>query len=215
MNAVKIAALNVAAQMFGRESAASVSPGSVLHDTQSQAPSQTYWIQMHFSQGEHYNWRHTRRNVYYLLGRHPSWSLFLQTCRDTNADFYPIVWSLSRVSLFVTPWTAARQASLSFTISRSLFKLLSVKSVILPHYLILYRPLLFLLSVFLIIRVFSNEFALLFRWPEYWSLNFSINLSNEYLEWMKDFLPMKDFQEINPGLPNRADELLVMQHIDA
>ena len=180
MNAVKIAALNVAAQMFGRESAASVSPGSVLHDTQSQAPSQTYWIQMHFSQGEHYNWRHTRRNVYYLLGRHPSWSLFLQTCRDTNTDFYPIVWSLSRVSLFVTPWTAARQASLSFTISRSLFKLLSVKSVILPHYLILCCPLPLLPSIFAIPRVFSSELAVRIWWPKYWS--FSISPSNDYSE---------------------------------
>ena len=128
--------------MFVRGSVASVSPGSMLHDTQSQAPSQTYWIQVDFSQGEHFSLRHTRRNVYYLLGRHPSWALFLQTCSNTNADFYQIVQSLSCVSLFVSPWTATHQASLSFTISRSLFKLMSIESVILSNHLILCRPLL-------------------------------------------------------------------------
>ena len=87
---------------------------------------------------------------------------------------------LSRVQLFVTPWTAARQASLSITNTRSLLKLMSIKSVMLSNYLILCRPLLLLPSVFPSIRVFSNESVLCIRWAKYWSFNFSIRSSNEY-----------------------------------
>ena len=86
-----------------------------------------------------------------------------------------VVQSLSCVQLFVTPWTAACQASLSFTISHSLFKLLSFESVILSNYLILCCSLLLLPSIFPSIRVFSNESALLIRWPKYWSFSFSIS----------------------------------------
>ena len=88
------------------------------------------------------------------------------------------VQSFSHVSLFVTPWTAAHQASLSITNSQSLLKLMSMELVLPPNYLILCRPLLLLPSVFLGIRVFSNESVLCIRWPKYWS--FSINPSNEY-----------------------------------
>ena len=91
-----------------------------------------------------------------------------------------IVQSLHRVQLFVTPWTAACQASLSFTISWSLLKLMSIESVMLPNHLILCCPLLLLPSVFPSIKVFSNELALCIRWPKYWSFNFSISPSNEY-----------------------------------
>ena len=87
---------------------------------------------------------------------------------------------LSRVQLFVTPWTAARQASLSITNSRSLPKLLSIESVMPSNHLILCRPLLLLPSIFPSIRVFSNESVLHIRWPKYWSFSFSINTSNEY-----------------------------------
>ena len=87
---------------------------------------------------------------------------------------------LSHVCLFVTPWTAARQASLSITNSRSLLKLMSIESVMPSNYLILCRPLLLLPSIFPSIRVFSNESVLLIRWPKFWSFRFSINLSNEY-----------------------------------
>ena len=90
------------------------------------------------------------------------------------------VWLLSRVRLFVTPWTAACQASLSFTISQNLFKLMSVESVMPSNHLILCRPLLFLPSIFPSIRVFSNESALHIRWPKYWSFSFSISPSKEY-----------------------------------
>ena len=74
---------------------------------------------------------------------------------------------LSRVQLFATPWTAARQASLSITSSQRLPKLMSIESVMLPNHLILHRPLLLLPSVFPNIRVFSNESALRMRWPKY------------------------------------------------
>ena len=87
---------------------------------------------------------------------------------------------LSCVWLFVTPLTAACQASLSFSISWSLFKLMSIESVMPSNHLILCRPLLLLLSVFPSIRVFSNESVLHIRWPKYWSFSFSISPSNEY-----------------------------------
>ena len=80
----------------------------------------------------------------------------------------------------VTPWTAARQASLSFTISRSLLKLMSTESVMTSNHLIFCRPLHLLPSTFLSIRVFSNESVLHIRWPKYWSFSFSISPSNEY-----------------------------------
>ena len=90
------------------------------------------------------------------------------------------VQSLSHVRLFVTPWTAAHQASLSITNSRSSFKLMSIELVMPSNHLILCRPLLLLPSVFPSIRVFSNESVLHIRWPKYWGFSFSISLSSEY-----------------------------------
>ena len=87
---------------------------------------------------------------------------------------------LSCVVLFVTPWTAARQASLSITNSQSLLKLVSIESVRPSNHLILCRPLLLPPSIFPSIRVFSSESALCIRWPKYWSVTFSISPSNEY-----------------------------------
>ena len=89
------------------------------------------------------------------------------------------VQSLSHVRLFATLWTAARQASLSITNSRSLPKLMSIKLVMPSNYLILCHPLL-LPSIFPGIRVFSNESAIHIRWPKYWSFSFSISPSNEH-----------------------------------
>jgi len=80
----------------------------------------------------------------------------------------------------VTPWTAAHQASLSFTISRTFLKLMSIELVMPCNHLILCRPLLLLPSIFPSIRVFSSELVLHIRWPKYWSFNFSISPSNEY-----------------------------------
>ena len=78
------------------------------------------------------------------------------------------------------PWTSAHQASLSFTISRNLLKLISIESVMLSNHLILCHPLLLPPSIFPIMRVFSNESVLHIRWPKYWSLNFNISPSNEH-----------------------------------
>ena len=89
-----------------------------------------------------------------------------------------VVQSLSRVRLFVTPWTAAHQASLSFTISQMLLKLMSIESVMPSNHPVFCLPLLPLPSIFPSIRVFSNESNLHITWPEYWS--FSISPSNEY-----------------------------------
>ena len=101
------------------------------------------------------------------------------------------VWSLSRIQLFATQWTAARQASLSITNSRSLLKLMSIESVIPSNHLILCHALLLLPSIFPSIKVFSNESALCIRWPKYWSFSFTISPSNEYsglisfrMDWM-------------------------------
>ena len=87
---------------------------------------------------------------------------------------------LSRVRLFETPWTAARQASLSITNSQSLHKLMSIESVMPSNHLILCLPLLLSPSIFPSIRVFSGGSALCIRWPRYWSFSFSISPSNEY-----------------------------------
>ena len=79
-------------------------------------------------------------------------------------------------------WTAARQAALSFTISQSLLRLMSIKSVMPSNHLILCHPLLLLHSIFPSIRVFSSELSLHIGWPKYWSFSFSISLSKEYSE---------------------------------
>ena len=90
-----------------------------------------------------------------------------------------VVQLLNCVRLSVTPWTAARQAFLSFTISWSLLKLMSVESVMPSNCLILCHPLL-LSSIFPNMGVFASELAFRIRWPKYWSFSFSINTSNEY-----------------------------------
>ena len=100
---------------------------------------------------------------------------------------------LSCVQLFVTPWIAAHQASLSITNSSSLLKLRSIKSVTPSNHLILCCPLLLLPSIFPSIRVFSNELALRIRWPKCWSFSFSIGPSNEYsglISFRRDYLDL-------------------------
>ena len=91
----------------------------------------------------------------------------------------PILLLLSHVRLFATPWTAARQASLSFTISQSLLELMSIESVMSFNHPILCRPLLLLPSIFPSIRVFFKESALPIKWPKYWRFSYSISPSNE------------------------------------
>ena len=123
------------------------------------------------------------------------------------------VQSLSCVRLFATPWTAARQASLSITNSRSLPKLKSIESVMPSNHLILCCPLFLLPSIFPSIRVFSNESAYRIRWPKYWSFSFNISPSNEHsglissrMDWLdllavqgtlKSLLQAPQFKSIN------------------
>ena len=95
--------------------------------------------------------------------------------------FYSVQ-SLGCVWLFATPWTVARQASLSITNSQSLIKLMSIESVMPCNHLILWHPLLLLPSIFPSIRVFSSESVFHIRWPKYWSFSFSISPSTEYSE---------------------------------
>ena len=94
-------------------------------------------------------------------------------------QIFSSIQSLSHVQLSVTPWTAARQASLSITNCRSPTKPMSLESVMPSNHLILCHPLLLLPSIFPSIRVFSNESALCIRWPKYWSFSFNISFSKE------------------------------------
>ena len=111
--------------------------------------------------------------------------------------------SLSHVWLFSTPWTAARQTSLSITNSRSLLKLMSIESVMPSKHLILCLPLLLLPSILTSIRVFSNESVFQIRWPKYWSFIFSISPSNEYsglMSFRMDWLDLLAVQGILKSL---------------
>ena len=123
---------------------------------------------------------------------------------------------LSRVRLFVTPWTAACQASLSITNSRSLLKLMSIESVMPSNHLILCHPLLPLPSIFPSIRVFSNESALRIRWPKYWSFSFNINPSNEYpglISFRMDWLDLLAVQgTLKSLLQHHSSKASILQH---
>ena len=113
------------------------------------------------------------------------------------------VQSLSCVQLFATPWTAARQASLSITNSQSLPRLLSIESVMPSNHLILCRPILLLPSIFPSVGVFSNESALHVRWPKYWSSSFNISPSNEHpglISFRVDWLDLLAVQGILKSL---------------
>ena len=112
---------------------------------------------------------------------------------------------LSCVQLFVTPWTAACQASLSITNFRSLLKLMSIESVMPSNHLILCHPLLLPHSIFPSIRVFSNESVLRIRWPKYWSFSFNISPSNEYsgmISFRMDWLDLLAVQGLSRVFPN-------------
>ena len=107
---------------------------------------------------------------------HPQ-TVFSAPSMETSVQFGSVTQSRQ---FLVTPWTTARQATLSFTISWSLLKFMSTESVMPSNHLILCHPLLFLPSVFPSIRVFSNELALHNKWPKYWSFSFSISPSSVY-----------------------------------
>ena len=121
--------------------------------------------------------------------------------------------SVAQSCLFVTPWTAAHQASLSFTISQSLLKLISIESTMPSNHLVFCCPLLLLPSIFPSIRVFFNKSALHIRWPKYWSFSFSICPSNEYsglisfrTNW---FDPVSLFQSL---FQNHTLKAWILQH---
>ena len=125
---------------------------------------------------------------------------------------------LSHVQLFVTPWTAARQASLSFNNSWSLFKLMSIESMMPSNHLGLCHPLLLPPSVFPSIRVFSDESVLLMRWPKYWSFSFSISPSNEYsglISFRMDWLDLLAVQETLKILKSSQHQLQKHQFFSA
>ena len=114
-----------------------------------------------------------------------------------------VVQSLSHAWLFATPWTVARQASLSITMSQRLLKLMSIESVMPSNHLILCCPLLLLPSIFPNIRVFSNESVLRIRLPKYWSFSFSFSPSNEYsglISFRMDWLDLLAVQGILKSL---------------
>ena len=116
----------------------------------------------------------------------------------------------------MTLWTAARQASLSITNSRSLLKLMSIASVMPSNHLILCRPLLLLPSVFPSIRVFSNESVLHIRWPKYWSFSFNISPSNEHprlISFRMDWLDLLAVQgTLKSLLQHHGSKASILQH---
>ena len=128
--------------------------------------------------------------------------------------FVVVVQSLSCVRLFAIPWTRACQAHLSFSISKSLLKFMSIESVMLPNHLILCCPLLLLPSIFPSIRAFSNESAVNFKWSKYW--NFSISSSNEYSRLISFRIDWFDLLAVQGTLKNllqhHNSKVSVFQH---
>ena len=122
------------------------------------------------------------------------------TSISSNWDKFSSVQSLSHVQHFLTPWTTARQASLSITRSWNLLKLISIESVMPSNHLILCRPLLLLPSIFHIFKVFSNESALCIRWPKYWSFSLNISPSNEHSGLISFTLDLLDFLAVQGTL---------------
>ena len=127
-----------------------------------------------------------------------------------------VVQLLSCLWFFVAPWIAALQAALSFIISWSLCKLMSIESMIPSNHLILCRPLLLLPSIFLSNRVFSNESALCIRWPKYWSFSFSISLSSEYsglISFTIDWFDLLAVQRTHKNfLQHHSSKASILQH---
>ena len=126
-------------------------------------------------------------------------------------DIFSLVQSLSYVRLFATPWTAARQASLTITNSWSPPKLMSIESVMPSNHLIFCHPLLIMPSIFPRIRVFSNESVLHIRWPKYWGFSFNISPSNEHpglISFRMDWLDLLAVQgSLNISLDCLSDKI--------
>ena len=127
-----------------------------------------------------------------------------------------VQFSHSVVSTLVTPWTAARQASLPITNSWSLPKLMCIELVMPSNHLVLCHPLLLLPSIFPSTRVFSNESALLIRWPRYWSFSFSISPSNEYsglISFRMDWLDLLAVQGTLKSLLQRLSTYYLAKYL--
>ena len=125
-----------------------------------------------------------------------------------------VVLLLCHVGLFETLWTAARQAFLSFTTSWSLRKLMSIEPVMPSNHLLLCHPLLLMPSIFLSIRVFSNESVFQIRWPKFWSFSFSISPSNEYsglISFRMDWLDLLAVQGTLKSLFQSVQKQLIRQ----
>ena len=131
-------------------------------------------------------------------------------CIEVFSVQFSSVQSPSHVHIFATPWAVARQASLSITNSRSPPKLMSIESVMPSSHLILCHLLLLLPSVFPSSRVFSNEWALLIRWPKYWSFSFNISPSNEHPGWISFRMDWFDLLAVQGTLKS-----LLQQHSSA
>ena len=137
----------------------------------------------------------------HCLQKHPLCQLLAPaSCKEIICILLVVVQSLSHVQLFETPWTATRQASVSITSSQKLLKLMSIRLVMLSNHLILCRPLHLLPSVFLSIRVFSNESILHIRWPKCWSVSLSFSPSNEYTGLISFRIDWFDLPEVQGTL---------------
>ena len=165
--------------------------------------------------------------LWYILLFHPIWpwycgsQSFAYVINDTPHYYFcfssvQFIQLLSHVQLFATPWTSARQASLSITNSQSLPKPISIESVMPSNHLMLCRPLLLLPSVFPSIRVFFSESALRIRLPKDWSFSFSISPSNEYsglisfrMTWL-DLLAVQG--TLNSLLQHHSSKASILQH---
>ena len=155
-----------------------------------------------------------RSNLYSLCFHHWQAGSLPQMPRGKPNHFVSSVQLLSRVWLFVTPWTALRQASLPIANSRSLLKLMSIDSVMLSNHLILCWPL--LPKIFSSIRVFSNESVLHIKWPKYWSFSFSISPSSEYsglISFRMDLLDLLAIQgTLKSLLQHYSSKASILQH---
>ena len=159
--------------------------------------------------------KNTRVGFHILLqGISPSQPASQPVCPVNNQ--LSSVQSHNRVQLFATPWTAACQASLSITNSRSLPKLMSSEPVMPSNHLILCCPLLLLSSIFPSIRVFSNESALRIRWPKYWSFSFNISPSSEHpglITFRMDLLDLLAVQgTLKSPLQHHSSKASILQH---
>ena len=173
----------------------------------------------HFSSGRWSVWdgvgKHTWTFQITLRWTPPLLQKVLLDSTSLSVQFSSVQW-LGRVQLFVTPWTAACQASLSITNSGSPPKPMSIESMMPSNHLILCHPLLLLPSIFPSIRVFSNESTLHMRWPKYWSFSFNISPSNEQpglISFRMDWLDLLGILKSSPTPQFKSINFLVLSFL--